>query len=79
VMITIEKTTPIHAPIERCFDLTRGVEVHLLGNIHFQEPAVAPGGRTSGLIELEESVTWRNAVIRQAAESDEWRRYILRS
>ena len=58
-MITIQQTTLIDAPIERCFDLARSVEVHLLGNIHFHESAVAIGGRTTGLIELGERVTWR--------------------
>lgn len=31
-MVTIEDLTPISAPIERCFDLARSVEVHLAGN-----------------------------------------------
>lgn len=58
-MVTIRETTLIRAPVERCFDLSRSVEVHLLGNIHFRESAVAIGGRTTGLIELGERVTWR--------------------
>jgi hypothetical protein len=29
-MIRIEETTVIDAPIERCFDLSRSVEVHLV-------------------------------------------------
>lgn len=58
-MVTIEETTLLHAPIQRCFDLARSVEVHVLGNIHFQESATAVGGRTTGLIELGERVTWR--------------------
>jgi ligand-binding SRPBCC domain-containing protein len=58
-MVTIRETTLIQAPIERCFDLSRSVEVHVLGNIHFQESAVAIGGRTTGLVEPGESVTWR--------------------
>ena len=58
-MVTIEETTLLHAPIQRCFDLARSVEVHVLGNIHFQESATAVGGRTAGLIELGERVTWR--------------------
>lgn len=58
-MMTIHETTVIRAPIKRCFDLARSVEVHLQGNIHFQESAVAVGGRTSGLVELGERVTWR--------------------
>ena len=58
-MFTIEETIFIRAPIQRCFDLARSVEVHVLGNIHFQESATAVGGRTTGLIELGERVTWR--------------------
>jgi len=58
-MTTIEEITLIRAPAERCFDLARSVEVHLLGNTHFGEQAVASGGRTSGLIEEGERVTWR--------------------
>jgi ligand-binding SRPBCC domain-containing protein len=58
-MITIEESTRIQAPVERCFDLARSVEVHLLGNVHFGEQAVASGGRTSGLIGEGERVRWR--------------------
>ena len=58
-MIRIEETTLIHAPIERCFDLARSVEVHLLANIHSGEQAVATGGVTSGLVGLSQEVTWR--------------------
>ena len=49
-MVTIEETIFIRAPIQRCFDLARSVEVHVLGNIHFQESATAVGGRTTGLL-----------------------------
>ncbi len=58
-MIVIHEITVIRAPIERCFDLARSVEVHLLGNTHWNESAVAVGGRTSGLIDLGDQVTWR--------------------
>jgi ligand-binding SRPBCC domain-containing protein len=58
-MTAIEEITLIQAPVERCFDLARSVEVHLLGNTHFREQAVASGGRASGLIEEGERVTWR--------------------
>ena len=58
-MITIEVVTMIQAPIERCFDLARSVEVHLAGNVHWGEQAVAEGGVTSGLVGLGERVTWR--------------------
>ena len=47
-MVTLEELTAIHAPIERCFDLARSVEVHLAGNVHSGETAVAVGGVTSG-------------------------------
>ncbi len=58
-MIRLEETTIIKAPIQRCFDLSRSVEVHLLSNIHSGEQALATGGVTSGLVGLSEQVTWR--------------------
>lgn len=58
-MITIDEYELIQAPVDRCFDLARSVEVHLLGNVHFGESAVAAGGRTTGLMASGERVTWR--------------------
>jgi ligand-binding SRPBCC domain-containing protein len=58
-MITLEEITILRAPIERCFDLARSVEVHLAGNVHCGEQAVANAGVTSGLVGLGERVTWR--------------------
>ena len=58
-MVTLQELTVIRAPIERCFDLARSVEVHLEGNIHWGESAVAMRGVTSGLIGMGERVTWR--------------------
>ena len=58
-MVTLEEVTVIGAPVERCFDLARSVEVHVLGNEHWGEQAVALGGVTSGLIGMGERVTWR--------------------
>jgi ligand-binding SRPBCC domain-containing protein len=58
-MMHFEETTLIHAPIERVFDLSRSVEVHLLANVHENEQALATGGVTTGLIGLGEQVTWR--------------------
>ena len=55
----IEVVTVIGAPIEKCFDLARSVEVHLAGNVHWGEAAVAAGGVTSGLVEIGQRVTWR--------------------
>jgi hypothetical protein len=58
-MIHIEETTIIHAPVARCFDLSRSVEVHLLSNVHSGEQALATGGVTAGLVDLGQQVTWR--------------------
>jgi len=58
-MIHLEEITLIEAPIDRCFDLSRSVEVHLLGNIHCDEQALAIAGITSGLPELNQQTTWR--------------------
>jgi hypothetical protein len=58
-MIHIEEITTIAAPIQRCFDLSRSVEVHLFANVHSGEQALAIGGLTSGLTELSDQVTWR--------------------
>jgi ligand-binding SRPBCC domain-containing protein len=55
-MPTIELETRIHAPIERVFDLARSIDAHLDSTGKTAEMAVA--GRTSGLIELGERVTW---------------------
>jgi hypothetical protein len=58
-MMQFEEITIINAPIQRCFDLARSVEVHLLRNIHSGEQALAIGGVTSGLPELSQQTTWR--------------------
>ncbi len=58
-MISLKECTTIHAPIQRCFDLARSVEVHLLSNVHSGEQALATGGITSGLVGLHGEVTWR--------------------
>jgi len=56
-MPTIELTTVINAPIERCFDMARSIDLHIESTKHTGETAIA--GRTSGLIGLGETVTWR--------------------
>lgn len=56
-MPTIEVHTDIHAPIERCYDLSRDIGFHVRSLEHTGERAIA--GRTDGLIELGESVTWQ--------------------
>jgi ligand-binding SRPBCC domain-containing protein len=58
-VVTVETLTQIAAPVERCFDLARSVEVHLVGNVHWGESAVAAAGVTTGLIGMSQQVTWR--------------------
>ena len=53
----IELSTHINAPIERCFDLARSIDLHMESTKQTGEQAIA--GRTSGLIGLSETVTWR--------------------
>ena len=56
-MPTIHLTTFIAAPVERVFDLCRSIDLHRKSMAHTNEEAVA--GTTSGLIELDETVTWK--------------------
>jgi len=58
-VVTLEDITPIRAPLDRCFDLARSVEVHLAGNVHSGESAVASAGVTRGLVGMGQCVTWR--------------------
>ena len=58
-MVRLEELTVIRAPVARCFDLARSVEVHLAGNTHCGETAVALEGVTSGLVGKGQRVTWR--------------------
>ena len=46
----------VRAPIERCFDLARSVEAHVASTGPTGERAVA--GVTTGLLELDDEVTW---------------------
>jgi ligand-binding SRPBCC domain-containing protein len=64
-MTTITIVTTIRASPERCFDASRDLDRHVESMGHTGERAVA--GRTSGLIELGEQVTWegRHFGIRQ--------------
>lgn len=56
-MPTIHLTTFIAAPVERVFDLSRSIDVHKKSMAHTNEQAVA--GTTSGLINKDETVTWK--------------------
>jgi len=54
---TIHLTTFINAPADRVFDLSRSIDLHKKSMAHTGEQAVA--GTTAGLIELNETVTWK--------------------
>ncbi|MET3977532.1 ligand-binding SRPBCC domain-containing protein [Mucilaginibacter sp. UYP25] len=56
-MSKIVLTTFINAPLEKCFDISRDIDVHVASTAHTGERAIA--GRTSGLIGFGETVTWR--------------------
>lgn len=55
-MPVIRMQLHIRAPLEICFDAARSIDLHMVSASQTRERAVA--GRTSGLIELGESVTW---------------------
>jgi ligand-binding SRPBCC domain-containing protein len=56
-MPTIHLTTFVAAPPERVFDLARSIDLHRKSMSHTNEEAIA--GTTSGLIGLDETVTWK--------------------
>ena len=56
-MAVIHLTTFINAPVERCFDLSRSIDLHQKSTSASNERAIA--GVTKGLIKKGESVTWR--------------------
>ncbi len=56
-MPQIELKTEINADIKLVFDLSRSIDLHKISTEHTNEEAIA--GKTHGLIELNESVTWR--------------------
>jgi len=56
-MSNIELFTHINAPIEKVFDLARSIDLHIQSTKQTGEKVIA--GRTTGLIELGETVTWR--------------------
>jgi ligand-binding SRPBCC domain-containing protein len=55
-MTVININTAINAPIGRCFDLSRSVELHMLSTASTGERAIA--GRTTGLAEQGDTITW---------------------
>ena len=56
-MVCIDLSLRIEAPIQRCFDLSRSIEVHIIGAAQSGEAAVA--GVTTGLIGPGQWVRWK--------------------
>jgi ligand-binding SRPBCC domain-containing protein len=56
-MTTIKITTTYFAPIERVFDTNRNIDIHQQSASKTKEVAIA--GVTSGLINKNETVTWK--------------------
>jgi ligand-binding SRPBCC domain-containing protein len=56
-MTKIHLTTFISAPIERVFNLSCSIDLHKISTAHTNEEAI--DGTTTGLIKLNESVTWQ--------------------
>jgi len=56
-MPVIELKTVVRAPIKRCFDLSRSVDLHVQSTSKTGERAIA--GVTQGLLGLGDEVTWR--------------------
>lgn len=55
-MPTIRVETHIHAPPERCFDLSLSVDVHVQSQAHAHERPIA--GMMAGGMHLGDTVTW---------------------
>lgn len=56
-MPVIRLETIVQTPQEICFNLSRSIDLHMISTKHTGEKAIA--GRTTGLILLNETVTWR--------------------
>jgi len=56
-MPKIHLTIFIAAPVKRVFDLSRSINLHKISTVSTNEDAIA--GITTGLINLNETVTWR--------------------
>lgn len=69
-MPIIKLETIINAPVERVFDLARSIDLHRATMTKYKEKAVA--GITSGLINLNETVTWEatHFAVRQKLTSE---------
>lgn len=56
-MPIIKLLTEINSTVDICFDLSRSIDLHKISTAKTNEQAIA--GRTTGLIGLNEFVTWR--------------------
>ncbi|MGF1925258.1 MAG: SRPBCC family protein [Bacteroidia bacterium] len=56
-MPIIELVTEIKSTIDICFDLSRSIDLHKISTAKTNEQAIS--GTTSGLISLNEQVTWQ--------------------
>lgn len=68
-MAVIYVETFIKAPLEKCFDMARNIDIHTQTTSHTKERAVS--GVTTGKIGLGESVTFeaKHFIIRQRLQS----------
>ncbi len=57
MMPTILLKTRIYAPIEKCFDLARNLDLHIESMKDTEEKVIA--GKLAGLIDLGEQVIWQ--------------------
>lgn len=55
-MAEIDVVTSINAPLDRCFDIARSIDFHVVSTANTGERAIA--GRTTGLIEADDIVTF---------------------
>src|ERR1700712_2328205 len=55
--MVIEIETNINSDIETCFDLSRSIDLHKISTAVTNEKAI--DGKTTGLINLNEFVTWQ--------------------
>jgi hypothetical protein len=56
-MPIIKLTTEINSTLEICFDLSRSIDLHKISTSKTNEEAIE--GKTKGLINLNETVTWK--------------------
>ena len=56
-MPIVKLETKINSTLEICFDLSRSIDLHKISTAHTKEKAI--DGVTTGLINLNEFVTWQ--------------------